>query len=102
MANNWHWTTAQHGPSIKGDLVEHGRDGWHLILGLAIVVLPLILALVTRWTPRNRIIVGALAILLGVAIAGQLWLGVLLMYDTPDGPLTHFNRAESPAAMTAR
>ncbi len=63
----------------------------HVICGSAIVVIPLLLALVTRFFPRSRLLHGVLALLLVAAISGQVWLGVVLLNDSNAGPVTRFN-----------
>ncbi len=35
--------------------------------------------------------------ILTAAVAAQIWLGVLLLLDTPDGPINKFNPAEVAA-----
>jgi hypothetical protein len=67
----------------------------HVICGVSIVVIPLLIAITTRWMPRSRIFLSILTFLLLVAIAGQIWLGVLLLNDSNAGPVTRFNAAES-------
>jgi uncharacterized membrane protein len=63
----------------------------HLAVGGTIIVVPLLLAALARWAPRQRVLLAALTLVLVVAVAAQVWFGVLLLYDTPDGPLHHFN-----------
>jgi uncharacterized membrane protein len=65
----------------------------HVATGSVIVVTPLLLALVTRVSRRPRVSLTLLALLLLAAVSLQVWLGVLLMLDTPDGPVTRFNVA---------
>jgi uncharacterized membrane protein len=63
----------------------------HAITGGSIVLLPLLLSLFARFTPRRRGLIFGLGLLLILAVALQVWLGILLMWDTPDGKLTGFN-----------
>lgn len=63
----------------------------HVGAGSAIIVLPLFLAIFARVAPRAKFILLLLALLLLAAIVAQVWLGVLLMFDTNVGPLTRFN-----------
>jgi uncharacterized membrane protein len=63
----------------------------HGVAGTAIIVLPLVLAMLARWGPRRKWTLALLALLLLVAVAFQIWLGILLLYDTSDGSLTRFN-----------
>jgi hypothetical protein len=74
------------------------RRVWHVITGVTIVVVPLLLALITRVSRRPTMLLTLLSLVLLAAVALQVWLGVLLMFDTPGGPVTHFNRdGETPA-----
>lgn len=63
----------------------------HVIFGLSIVVLAVILALLTRFARRQRAITTFFSVILLLAVAGQIWLGVLLLFDSVRGPLIGFN-----------
>jgi hypothetical protein len=63
----------------------------HAIAGTAIVALPILLGLISRFAPRERIILSLVTLALITAVAAQVWLGILLMFDTSDGPINHFN-----------
>ncbi len=63
----------------------------HAIGAGAIVLLPVILSLVARFSPRKRGLIFGLGLLLILAVALQVWLGVLLMWDTPEGAVVRFN-----------
>lgn len=63
----------------------------HVICGSAIVVFSLLLAMCGRWAPRNRGLLFVFAILLLGAVAAQVWLGSLLLFDTNSGLITKFN-----------
>jgi len=67
------------------------RRMFHVIAAGAIVVLPLLLALIARVAPRKRGLIFLVALLLIAAVAAQVWLGILLMWDTPEGVVTKFN-----------
>jgi uncharacterized membrane protein len=69
------------------------RRMFHVITGVTIVVVPLLLGLVTRVSRRPKVSVTLLALVLLAAVAGQVWLGVLLMLDTPQGSPYRFNAA---------
>ena len=75
----------------------------HVVAGVTIVVVPLLLAIVTRVSRRPKVSVTLLGMLLLVAVAAQVWLGTLLMLDTPTGSVTRFNSGEeaSPASAPA-
>jgi uncharacterized membrane protein len=67
------------------------RQMAHVIGGSAIFVLMFLLAILGRWAPRQRVLLTLLALVLIAVVAAQVWLGILLMYDTSSGPMTAFN-----------
>jgi uncharacterized membrane protein len=69
------------------------REGLHIVFGASILVLALILALLTRFAPRSRIILGVFSLLLVLVMAAQVWLGVLLLFDGGRGPLARFKNS---------
>jgi uncharacterized membrane protein len=73
------------------------REGLHIIFGSSILILTLVLALITRFAPRSRVILSGFSLLLVLAMAGQIWLGILLTFDGGRGPKTRF-RTEAEAA----
>ena len=75
----------------------------HVIAGGAIIAMPLLLALVMRVSRRPKVMLTLLALVLLAAVAAQVWLGVLLMLDTPDGSIYRFNDAGAggPATVPA-
>lgn len=82
--------------------LSQNRRGAHVVLGAALVVLPLILALAVRFGPRQRIIVGALCLIMLLLIAAEVWLGILLMHDSSEGPLYRFSPPETSMVMPER
>ena len=72
---------------------KRAREGLHIVFGASILVLALILALLTRFVPRSRVILGAFSLLLVGVMAAQAWLGVLLIFDGGRGPLARFKNA---------
>jgi len=70
-----------------GDL----RRGAHVITGGSLIILPLFLAMLARWSPRQKWLLAIFAVLILFAIGAQIWLGSLLLLDTPQGPLMKFN-----------
>ncbi len=71
----------------------------HLAAGGVIIVVPVLLAMLARWAPRQRILLAACTLVLVAAVAAQVWFGILLLYDTPDGLITRFNAATPPTTM---
>src|SRR5205814_2729707 len=63
----------------------------HVIAAASLILLPLIMAGVARWAPRQKFLFGLLTLVLLVVIAAQLWIGVLLLFDGSAGLLTRFN-----------
>jgi hypothetical protein len=55
----------------------------HGIAGGAIIVLPLLMALLSRVARRSRAILGLFSLLLVGVLAAQVWLGILLLFDQP-------------------
>lgn len=54
----------------------------------------------TRFAPYNRVLVGGFSLLLALALAVQVWLGILLLYDTNVGPIQHFNAPTTQSSVT--
>ncbi len=90
------WQLVWH--QIEPGATKNYRSVAHAVTGATIVVLPVFLALMSRFAPRERIILTLATLLLMVAVAFQIWLGILLLLDTSDGPLNHFN---TPALVNA-
>jgi uncharacterized membrane protein len=98
-------------PAVLWELVRPEKDKvghWtvsrrfvHFAAGGAITVLPLVLAMLARWAPRQRVLLAALTLILTGAVAAQVWFGVLLLYDQPTGPLLHFNPADADVVRSA-
>jgi uncharacterized membrane protein len=77
----------------------------HVIAGGSIIVLPLLMALLSRIARRSRAILGLFSLLLVAALAAQVWLGILLMFDqakvSPDaGPWYRFQKPAASIAAT--
>lgn len=63
----------------------HNRIALHVVFGASILVLSLILAGLGRWLPRRRILLAGFALLLTLAVAGQILVGTLLLLDGDEG-----------------
>lgn len=77
-------------PALKSEVSHlrsyyHNRVALHVIFGSGILVLSLILAVLGRWVPRRRFMLGSVAALLVLAVAGQILLGVMLLLDGDKG-----------------
>lgn len=71
------------------------RRGAHVVIGAALVLFPLIVALGVRFGSRNRWLVGTLCVVMVLFIAAEVWLGILLLHDASEGPLYRFTPPES-------
>jgi uncharacterized membrane protein len=69
---------------------KKAREGMHIVFGSSILIFTLILALITRFAPRSRVILSAFGALLVIAMAGQICVGVMLTFDGGRGPLARF------------
>jgi uncharacterized membrane protein len=76
----------------RGKLIAT-RSAVHVWVGVTLLVLTLLLAALSRWAPQQRTVLAIFASLLVLAIAAQVWLGVLLQFDGGDGPLYRFTPA---------
>lgn len=74
LAEAWTWA------EIK-ETLENSRDLAHGILGTSIIVLSLILAGIARWSRRSSAVLSVFTMLLILAVAAQIWMGVLLTFD---------------------
>jgi uncharacterized membrane protein len=74
------------------------RRSVHALLGSGILVLLLLLAILARWARDAKWIALLFTLLLGLAVAAQIGVGVLLTYDTEAGALTHFNKPVAASA----
>ncbi|QOV91162.1 DUF2231 domain-containing protein [Humisphaera borealis] len=70
----------------------------HVVGGLAIIVLPLLMAALARWAPRRKWILSMLSVVLVAVLGVQIWLGILMTLDTPAGSILKFNPAEVTTA----
>ncbi|MDB5299587.1 MAG: hypothetical protein JWO87_1250 [Phycisphaerales bacterium] len=86
--------------SLSGDKKwSINRHMAHLILGSALAVVGLIFAALALWAPRRPGLLTVFAALLVLIVAGQVWMGVLMTFDSEmEGPLTHFTREKTAAA----
>jgi uncharacterized membrane protein len=74
----------------------HIRQLAHVIVGVSIVVLPLLMALLARVARRRRGTTALFSLLLVLALAAQVWLGALLMFDQHDAKSSPWYRFQQP------
>jgi hypothetical protein len=71
------------------------RDGFHIGLGIVLVIFPLVLAIAVRWMYRARWVVGTMLIVMALLIAAQIWIGVLMVFRGHHGEIYKFPRAQT-------
>ncbi len=76
---------------------SHLRLLLHAIVGVSVIVLTFILIFVANYLKRHRSVVAVFLALLLIAAAVQVWLGILMLFDSHSGPLLGFG----PAAQAA-
>jgi len=74
----------------------------HVITGVSIIVLVIALAIITKYFRRQYRLISIMIILVMVISALQMWSGVLMLYDSPSGPLLRFSVAEAKAETQTR
>lgn len=90
---NWH--------DLKEEIEESPRILAHTIFGVSIIVVALVLTIQSRWGKRSKLMLWIFASLLVLAVAGQIWIGTLLLFDTDHGSVTRFNSEPTPATKPA-
>jgi uncharacterized membrane protein len=105
VAGAWSFMRGVSGAALRSNVEllkdpSHRRVLAHVIFGVSIVVITVVLAGLTRWARRQRAVAGVFASLLVLVVAVQVWLGVLMLFDSHEGPLTGFN-AHTAAGATA-
>jgi hypothetical protein len=80
---------------MDGNNLVMTRVSVHVWVGIAILLLTLILACMARWASQRALGLTIFAVLILLAMAAQIWLGVLLQFDDRDGSLFHFNRTSA-------
>ena len=66
------------------------RMGLHVAFGVSILLLCIVMAIFARFAPHSRVTLAFFAAVLLAAMAAQVWVGVLMLYDSDDGPITGF------------
>lgn len=92
FTSDWRLEEGLLGPLRNADKrADMPRLFFHVIFGTSTVLLTLLLALITWFSRRAKAATIVFAILLLLAVAAQLWLGILLLFDSHHGPLFRFN-----------
>jgi uncharacterized membrane protein len=84
----------------RGSSQKINRLLGHVAAGSVIALTPLVLAGLARFAPRRRFWLSFFTLILLIAVASQIWFGVLLLYDTPAGSITKFRPSESAVPTT--
>jgi uncharacterized membrane protein len=86
-------------------MMRHGsaaftRQSVHVWVGVSLLVLPLLLAALSRLAPQQKTMLAIFGLLLVLAMAAQVWLGVLLTFDgaDPKAPLLRFTPPDKDSA----
>jgi uncharacterized membrane protein len=74
------------------------RIAVHIVFAASILLLTLILAILARWAPKARVLLGASTLVLVMIMAAQVWMGILLLYDGDTGPLKRFKSDQATPA----
>ncbi len=69
---------------------EHVRLLLHVIFGVSLIVGALILAGLVRFARRWRVMAGIFGAVVLLLLAGQIYLGVMMVFDGHEGPLLAF------------
>jgi hypothetical protein len=96
-----------HGPRhlLSEVRTNQANDEWrpvlHIYYGASLIALTVVLGMVMKIWPRRRVIMGMLCTLLVMAVVGQAWTGILMLFDGNTGSVLRFNRlpANRPIAV---
>jgi len=86
---------------FQTDKAQNARLLTHLILGTGILLLSLAFIPIAHWMAKSRFLVAFLGLVLLLAIAAQISVGMLMLYDGDSGPLFHFTPAGASSAEAA-
>lgn len=79
----WKW------PDLQSLLKTENRNLYHAILGSSIIVLTLLLAIIARFARRAKFVLATFSLLLLIAIGLQIYMGILMTFDSAKGPKGH-------------
>jgi uncharacterized membrane protein len=72
----------------------------HVIVGVGLVVLMLLLSVMARMAAARRFLLALFVLVFLGVVGAQVWLGSLLMFDTPSGSVWKFNSSGAPATQS--
>ncbi len=97
VEESWNLEEIKHLFLDPEERTTEARLFYHVIGGGVIILIPLVLALLTRFSRGGRllggVLIGALVLVLGV----QTWLGVAMLFDGHRGPLLRLTPRDDPA-----
>lgn len=70
--------------------LSENRRGFHIVIGIALVLYPLLLAIAARFLARAKWLVASMCLVMVLLIAAEIWLGVLLSYRGAEGTIYRF------------
>jgi uncharacterized membrane protein len=76
------------GETMRTGELTYRRRAFHVGNGVFLIVVTFLLAAHARWRPRNTTVLTLLAILLVLSLIAQIWLGSLMLFEGPQGPVT--------------
>jgi uncharacterized membrane protein len=79
---------------------DHRRLALHVVFGVSLILLSVILGGLVRFARRWRVLAGIICLGVVLLLAGQVWLGILVMYDGPAGPVVGFANAQVTAPVS--
>lgn len=71
--------------------IGEARLFWHVAAGGLLVLTMLLLALLTRFARRSAGVTSLVILLVLALLGSQVWLGILMLFDSHSGPLIGFN-----------
>jgi hypothetical protein len=70
--------------------LSENRRGFHIVIGIALVLYPLLLAIAARFLARAKWLVASMCLFMVLLIGAEIWLGVLMSYRGAEGTIYRF------------
>lgn len=74
----------------KTTKLSENRRELHIVIGIALILFPLLLAIAARFLARARWLVASMCLVMLLLIGSEIWLGVLLSYRGAEGIIYRF------------
>jgi uncharacterized membrane protein len=91
------WTAVKESGNDANEMPSITRRYAHVVTGVVILAGSVIMALLALVASRNKLLLLIFSVPLVLAMAIQVWLGILLVLDGPQGYVTKFNEVEPTA-----